>query len=149
MDKNGNESSHIAQRVENIGSDAGGSAPRRAGTVVCANQSQSRNLRSAPRIFTAGAAETEMVVYEADRAREKALQFKGEMCSAGHQQYMLSIVRSLLYVDDLIYADGPRLFCSTALRPDSAWRIPPANYTKSRISLSTITAIRLSIPALR
>ncbi len=92
---------------------------------------------------------TEMVVYEADRAREKALQFKGEMCSAGHQQYMLSIVRSLLYVDDLIYADGPRLFCSTALRPDSAWRIPPANYTKSRISLSTITAIRLSIPALR
>lgn len=53
---------------------------------------------------------TEMVVYEAERAREKALQFKGEMCSAGHQQYMLSIVRSLLYVDDLIYADGPVCF---------------------------------------
>ncbi|WP_211843858.1 EAL domain-containing protein [Raoultella ornithinolytica] len=73
---------------------------------------------------------TEMVVYEADRAREKALQFKGTICSFAHQQYMLSVVRSLLYVDDLIYADGTRLFCSTAVRPDTAWRIPPANYTK-------------------
>lgn len=49
---------------------------------------------------------TEMVVYEADRAREKALQLKGTICSFAHQQYMLSVVRSLLYVDDLIYADG-------------------------------------------
>ncbi|WP_434637337.1 EAL domain-containing protein [Klebsiella sp. I138] len=73
---------------------------------------------------------TEMVIYEADQARDKAMRFKGIICSPAHQQYMLSIVRSLLYVDDLIYADGTRLFCSTSVHPDTAWRIPAANYTK-------------------
>jgi sensor c-di-GMP phosphodiesterase-like protein len=149
MDKNGNESSHIAQRVENIGSDAGGSAPVVLALWFAQIRAKAETSDRLHAFSQLALQKTEMVVYEADRAREKALQFKGTICSFAHQQYMLSVVRSLLYVDDLIYADGTRLFCSTAVRPDTAWRIPPANYTKSRISLSTTIAIRLSIPALR
>ncbi|HHG8771660.1 TPA: EAL domain-containing protein [Raoultella planticola] len=73
---------------------------------------------------------TEMVIYEAERAREKAMQYQGTICSPGHQQYMLTIVRSSLYVDDLIYANDSRFFCSTSVHPDTPWRISPANYTK-------------------
>ncbi|SXR88318.1 cyclic diguanylate phosphodiesterase (EAL) domain-containing protein [Klebsiella pneumoniae] len=47
---------------------------------------------------------TEMVIREADQARAKASQYRGELCSADHQRYLLHIVRGLLYVEDLIYA---------------------------------------------
>ncbi len=92
---------------------------------------------------------TEMVVYEADRAREKALQFKGTICSFAHQQYMLSVVRSLLYVDDLIYADGRVCFARLRSAPIPHGVFRRRIIQKSRISLSTTIAIRLSIPVLR
>ena len=41
---------------------------------------------------------TEMVIREADQARAKASQYRGELCSADHQRYLLHIVRGLLYV---------------------------------------------------
>ena len=42
---------------------------------------------------------------------------------------MLNIVRGLLYVDDLIYANGNKFICSTAVHPEEGWRIAAANYT--------------------
>lgn len=73
---------------------------------------------------------TEMVIREADEARDKARLFQGEKCSPQHQQYMLGIVRGLLYVDDLIYANGTHFFCSTSVRRQTGWQIPVATYTK-------------------
>ncbi len=73
---------------------------------------------------------TEVVIREADEARDKARLYQGELCSPQHQQYMLSIVRGLLYIDDLIYANGSHFFCSTAVRRQAGWRIPAATYTK-------------------
>lgn len=61
---------------------------------------------------------TEMVIHESEQAREKAMQFTGELCSPQHQHYMLNIVRGLLYVDDLIYANGNKFICSTAVHPE-------------------------------
>lgn len=74
---------------------------------------------------------TELVVDEVELARKKALQYTGTLCSPEHQQYMLGIVRSLLYVDDLIYADGTQFDCSTSVHPKTPWRTPAANYTKA------------------
>ena len=73
---------------------------------------------------------TEMVIREADQARFKASQYRGELCSAEHQRYLLHIVRGLLYVEDLIYANGQRFICSTSAHPETGWRMPAANYTK-------------------
>lgn len=73
---------------------------------------------------------TEMVIHESEQAREKAMQFTGELCSPQHQHYMLNIVRGLLYVDDLIYANGNKFICSTAVHPEEGWRIAAANYTR-------------------
>jgi len=73
---------------------------------------------------------TEMVIREADQARAKASQYRGELCSAEHQRYLLHIVRGLLYVEDLIYANGQRFICSTSVHQQTGWRMPAANYTK-------------------
>lgn len=73
---------------------------------------------------------TELVIREADEAREKAGLYQGEICSPHHQQYLLGIVRGLLYIDDLIYANGSRFFCSTAVLRRAGWQIPAATYTK-------------------
>ncbi len=73
---------------------------------------------------------TEMVIREADQARAKASQYRGELCSADHQRYLLHIVRGLLYVEDLIYANGQRFICSTSVHQQTGWRMPAANYTK-------------------
>ncbi|MCS5960511.1 CSS-motif domain-containing protein [Klebsiella pneumoniae subsp. pneumoniae] len=67
---------------------------------------------------------------EADQARAKASQYRGELCSAEHQRYLLHIVRGLLYVEDLIYANGQRFICSTSVHQQTGWRMPAANYTK-------------------
>ena len=53
---------------------------------------------------------TELVIREADEARDKARMYQGEVCSPYHQQYLLGIVRGLLYIDDLIYANGSHFF---------------------------------------
>ena len=73
---------------------------------------------------------TELVIREADEARDKARLYQGEVCSPYHQQYLLGIVRGLLYIDDLIYANGSHFFCSTAVRRVMGWQIPAATYTK-------------------
>lgn len=73
---------------------------------------------------------TELVIREADEARDKARLYQGEICSPQHQQYLLGIVRGLLYIDDLIYANGTHFFCSTTVRRPTGWRIPAATYTK-------------------
>ena len=73
---------------------------------------------------------TEMVIREADQARAKASQYRGELCSADHQRYLLHIVRGLLYVEDLIYANGQRFICSTSVHQQTGWRMLAANYTK-------------------
>ena len=90
---------------------------------------------------------TEMVIREADQARAKASQYRGELCSADHQRYLLHIVRGLLYVEDLIYANSAlsvqRPFIS---KPAGGCRrlITP----KSRMSRFTITGTRRFIQAL-
>ncbi len=89
-----------------------------------------------------------MVIREADQARAKASQYRGELCSADHQRYLLHIVRGLLYVEDLIYANGQRFICSTSVHQQTGWRMPAANYTKSRMSRFTITGTRRFIQAL-
>lgn len=91
---------------------------------------------------------TEMVIREADQARAKASQYRGELCSADHQRYLLHIVRGLLYVEDLIYANGQRFICSTSVHQQTGWRMLAANYTKSRMSRFTITGTRRFIRAL-
>ncbi|HDX8865454.1 TPA: EAL domain-containing protein [Klebsiella michiganensis] len=73
---------------------------------------------------------TEMVIREADEARDKARLYQGAICSPQHQQYLLGIVRGLLYIDDLIYANGTHFFCSTSVRRQTGWQIPAATYTK-------------------
>lgn len=83
-----------------------------------------------------------MVIREADQARFKASQYRGELCSAEHQRYLLHIVRGLLYVEDLIYANGQRFICSTSAHPETGWRMPAANYTKSRMWRFTTIGIR-------
>lgn len=73
---------------------------------------------------------TEMVIHEVEQARKKAMQYQGIICSPQHQRYMLDIVRSLLYVEDLIYAEGADFFCSTVVHPDTVWHVETANYIK-------------------
>lgn len=90
-----------------------------------------------------------MVIREADEARDKARLYQGAICSPQHQQYLLGIVRGLLYIDDLIYANGTHFFCSTSVRRQTGWQIPAATYTKSRMSRFTTTARPLSTTAMR
>lgn len=89
-----------------------------------------------------------MVIREADQARAKASQYRGELCSADHQRYLLHIVRGLLYVEDLIYANGQLYLFnvrSSANRlADAGGPITP----KSRMSRFTITGTRRFIRAL-
>lgn len=73
----------------------------------------------------------EMVIAEAEAARDKARLFQGDKCSPQHQQYMLDIVRGLLYINDLIYANGPYFFCSTSVLRLEGFHISPATYTKA------------------
>ncbi|MDP0875248.1 CSS-motif domain-containing protein, partial [Klebsiella pneumoniae] len=62
-------------------------------------------------------------------ARDKDSQYRGEFFSADHERYLLHIVRGLLYVEDLISANGQRFICSTSVHPHTGWRMPAAKYT--------------------
>ena len=73
---------------------------------------------------------TEMVIREGIQARARGIQYKGSPCSPRHQRYMLDIVHGLIYIEDLIYAEGNRFLCSTSVHPDKAWSIPAADYVK-------------------
>ena len=115
--KNGNESSHIAQRVENIGSDAGGSVPVVLALWFCANQRAKAETSDRLHAFSqlARCRKRKWLFMKPIARVKKPCSLKGTICSFAHQQYMLSVVRSLLYVDDLIYADGTRLFFARLL----------------------------------
>ena len=84
---------------------------------------------------------TEMVIREADQARAKASQYRGELCSADHQRYLLHIVRGLLLTASALSVQRP--FIS---KPAGGCRrlITP----KSRMSRFTITGTRRFIRAL-
>ena len=83
---------------------------------------------------------TELVIREADEARDKARLYQGEIFSPQHQQYLLGIVRGLLYIDD---SAPPRY----AARRGGEFR--PQPIPKSRISRFTTTAKRLSTQTTR
>ncbi|SSW76926.1 cyclic diguanylate phosphodiesterase (EAL) domain-containing protein [Klebsiella pneumoniae] len=73
---------------------------------------------------------TELVIQQVDLARDEAEKYRGELCTPGHRQYMLNVVRGRLFVADLIYAEGQNFLCSTVFTPDQPYAIPVANYTR-------------------
>ena len=73
---------------------------------------------------------TELVIQQVELARDEAVKYQGELCTPGHRQYMLNVVRGRLFVADLIYAEGQNFLCSTVFTPDHPYAIPVANYTR-------------------
>ncbi|HCC0889004.1 TPA: EAL domain-containing protein [Salmonella enterica] len=73
---------------------------------------------------------TELVILQADLARDAAEQYQGKACTSAHQQRMLNIIRGRLYINELIYAEGERFLCSTVMTPDSPYFIPRADYKR-------------------
>ncbi|MFA1019705.1 EAL domain-containing protein [Enterobacter sp. SAT-E-asb] len=73
---------------------------------------------------------TELVIQQVDLARDEAEKYQGGLCTPGHRQYMLNVVRGRLFVADLIYAEGQNFLCSTVFTPDQPYAIPAANYTR-------------------
>lgn len=92
---------------------------------------------------------TELVIREADEARDKARLYQGEICSPQHQQYLLGIVRGLLYIDDLIYANGTHFSAPPRYAARRGGEFRPQPIPKSRISRFTTTAKRLSTQTTR
>lgn len=91
---------------------------------------------------------TEMVIREADQARAKASQYRGELCSADHQRYLLHIVRGLLYVEDLITLTASALSVQRPFISKPAGGCRRLITPKSRMSRFTITGTRRFIRAL-
>lgn len=73
---------------------------------------------------------TELVILQADLARDAAEQYQGKPCTPEHQQRMLNIIRGRLYINDLIYAQGERFLCSTLMSPADAYIMPAPNYKR-------------------
>lgn len=73
---------------------------------------------------------TELVILQADLARDAAEQYHGKACTSAHQQRMLNIIRGRLYISELIYAQGDHFLCSTVMAPASPYIIPSANYQR-------------------
>ncbi|MDR3103816.1 MAG: EAL domain-containing protein [Yokenella regensburgei] len=73
---------------------------------------------------------TEVVIQEADQARDAAEKYRGEVCTPRHQQALLNIVRGQLYVEDIIYAQDNRFFCSTSTHLQHPYIMPEANYKR-------------------
>lgn len=71
---------------------------------------------------------TEIVVQDADLARDEAEQYQGQVCTPAHRNNMLDIVRGQLYVNDLIYAEGDNFLCSTVI--DEPYTMSRADYTR-------------------
>lgn len=57
---------------------------------------------------------TELVILQADLARDMAQLYQGKMCTPAHQKSMLNIIRGRLYISELIYAQGDH-FCALRL----------------------------------
>lgn len=73
---------------------------------------------------------TELVILQADLARDAAEQYQGQACTPAHQQRMLNIIRGRLYINELIYAEGQRFLCSTVMTPTNPYFIPRADYER-------------------
>ncbi|QZE49056.1 EAL domain-containing protein [Citrobacter farmeri] len=73
---------------------------------------------------------TELVVLQADLARDAAEQYQGQACTPAHQQRMLNIIRGRLYINELIYAQGDRFLCSTVMVPSAPYIMPTADYKR-------------------
>lgn len=73
---------------------------------------------------------TELVILQADLARDAAEQYQGQACSPAHQQRMLNIIRGRLYINELIYAQGDRFLCSTIMAPATPYIMPGADYKR-------------------
>lgn len=71
---------------------------------------------------------TEIVVQDADLARNQAEQYHGAICTPAHRDNMLDIVRGQLYVNDLIYAEGDNFLCSTTT--GEPYTMSPADYIR-------------------
>lgn len=70
---------------------------------------------------------TELVIQQVELARDEAVKYQGELCTPGHRQYMLNVVRGRLFVADLIYAEGQNFLCSTVFTPEHPYSISVAN----------------------
>ncbi|WP_202305247.1 EAL domain-containing protein [Dryocola clanedunensis] len=73
---------------------------------------------------------TELVIQQVTTAQEEAGKYTGQICDTHHMHKMLDIVRSKLYVEDLIYTNGSEFLCSSAYKPAVPYRAPAANYTR-------------------
>lgn len=73
---------------------------------------------------------TEVVVHQADLARNAAEKYRGDICSDAHRKNMLNIVRGRLYVDDLIYAKGQQFICSTVSKPSQPYMMAEPDYRR-------------------
>lgn len=74
---------------------------------------------------------TELVIQQADLARDMAQLYQGEMCTPAHQKSMLNIIRGRLYISDLIYAQGDHFLCSTSMVPPASYIMPTADYKRT------------------
>ncbi|MDM2740896.1 EAL domain-containing protein [Citrobacter sp. Cu096] len=74
---------------------------------------------------------TELVIQQADLARDMAQLYQGEMCTPTHQKSMLNIIRGRLYISELIYAQGDHFLCSTSMVPSTTYIMPTADYKRT------------------
>lgn len=72
----------------------------------------------------------EVVVHQADLARNTAEKYRGDICSDAHQKNMLNTIRGRLYVEDLIYAKGQQFICSTLSKPSQPYRMAEPDYRR-------------------
>ncbi len=74
---------------------------------------------------------TELVIQQADLARDMAQLYQGKICSPAHQKSMLNIIRGRLYISDLIYAQADHFLCSTSMVPSVSYIMPTADYKRT------------------
>ena len=74
---------------------------------------------------------TERVIQQVDTVRSAAEKYHGQICAPEHRAAMLNIVRSSMYVSDLIYARGDHFLCSSVITPTQSYAISPADYKRA------------------
>ena len=74
---------------------------------------------------------TELVIQQADLARDMAQLYQGKMCTPAHQKSMLNIIRGRLYISELIYAQADHFLCSTSMAPSVPYIMPTADYKRT------------------
>lgn len=86
---------------------------------------------------------TELVIQQADLARDMALLYQGKMCTPAHQKNMLDIIRGRLYISELIYAQGDHFCALRRWRRQSPILCRPPTINVRRTSPSITIAIPL------